>query len=348
MEDEPVKLGVLLLNFGEPEHPTMEEVVPFLERIFHTNASLEGHSTPEERRARSRQLAEQRAPGLIAEYQEIGGSPLNEQARAQADALREELVRRGFDATTYVAYQFADPLVEAVVAEARDDGMQALVGLPVYPLCGPSTTVAALEQMTRAIAALGWDVPVHEIGGWHRHPDYVAMRIDAVRSTLDGTGSDLADPRTKLVFSAHGTPLKYLREGSRYDEYVKESCAAVARGVGADDYVVGYQNHGNRRIEWTQPDVDKVIEEIDADRVVVDAISFIHEQSETLAELDHELREEAEGRGLDFFRVPIPHDDVRFASVLADLIEPLVKGPRSGLPVLRECACRPGAWCTNG
>ena len=36
-----MKIGVLILNFGEPENPTLEEVIPFLERIFARNASLE-------------------------------------------------------------------------------------------------------------------------------------------------------------------------------------------------------------------------------------------------------------------------------------------------------------------
>jgi protoporphyrin/coproporphyrin ferrochelatase len=343
-----VKLGVILLNFGEPEEPTMEKVVPFLERIFYTNASLEGHANEEQRRARSRQLAEQRAQGLIAEYVAIGGSPLNEQAQAQAVALREELERRGLDARTYVAYQFADPLIEDVIGTARADGLDMLIGLPVYPLCGPSTTVAALEQLAAAAKQIGWDVEVKEIGGWHRHMGYTQLRIEAIQRMLREHGLSFEEPGTRLVFSAHGTPRKYLSEGSRYEEYVKESCAAVARGLGVDDYVIGYQNHTNRRVEWTQPDVEKVIEEIEAERVVVDAISFMHEQSETLAELDHELREEAEGRGLGFFRVPIPHDDPAFIAVLADLVEPLARGPREGLPVLRPCVCRPGALCTNG
>ena len=37
-----MQIGVMLLNFGEPEHPTLEEVTPFLERIFQANAPLEG------------------------------------------------------------------------------------------------------------------------------------------------------------------------------------------------------------------------------------------------------------------------------------------------------------------
>jgi protoporphyrin/coproporphyrin ferrochelatase len=342
-----MKSGVVLLNFGEPEEPTHAHVVPFLERIFYTNASLEDHATPEARRARSRQLAEQRAPGLIAEYEEIGGSPLNAQARAQAVALEAELDRRGIDAAVYVAYQFADPLVDEVVATARQDGVDLLVGLPVYPLCGPSTTVAALDQLVAAVREAEWDVPLKRIGGWHRHPAYVTLRADAIRDTCRRDGIDLADARTRLVFSAHGTPRKYLEAGSRYERYVKESCSAVALALGAADYELGYQNHTNRRIAWTEPDIDTVIDELDADRVVVDAISFMHEQSETLAELDHELRERAEARGLAFHRVPVPHDDDRFAEVLADLVEPLVRRPAEGLPVLRPCLCSPGAFCTN-
>jgi len=143
--------AILLLNFGEPEEPTLEAVVPFLERIFATNMSLEGRLPAEAARARIRQLAEERAPGLIEEYQSIGGSPLNRQARDQADALMVELTRRGHEVRAYVAYQFSDPLIADVVRQAREDGAGRVIGLPVYPLCGPSTTVAALADLRRAV-----------------------------------------------------------------------------------------------------------------------------------------------------------------------------------------------------
>jgi protoporphyrin/coproporphyrin ferrochelatase len=125
------RTAILALNFGEPEHPTMEEVLPFLERIFHANASLEPQATEEARRARSRHLAEQRAPGLIEEYEEIGGSPLNAQARAEAAALEAELRARGYDVPVYVAYQYTDPLIGDVVRRARENGIDQLVGLTV-------------------------------------------------------------------------------------------------------------------------------------------------------------------------------------------------------------------------
>ena len=345
-----MKTGVVVLNFGEPPEPREGPVVDYLERIFHNNASLEDYDSEEAMRARSRELAERRAPGLLEEYREIGGSPLNEQAVAQAEGLEEELRDRGMDARTYAAMQFTEPFVDEAVERARSDGMERLVGLPVYPLCGESTTVAALRDLAAAAREDGWDVEVREVTGWHRHPDYLRLRTDTIRSTVESEGLDLADPRTVLLFSAHGTPLKYVEEGNRYVLYVRDHCDAVASGLGVDDYALGYQNHGNRgKVAWTQPDVEAVVESLDAERVVVDACSFMHEQSETLAELDHDLREEAEAAGLGFHRVPVPHDDDRFPGILADLVEAVLPDrPDRGLATGR-CRCRTGgaARCLN-
>lgn len=343
--------GILLLNFGEPERPVMEEVVPFLERIFLINGGLEpGHAEDEARRKRARELAERRAPGLIEEYEAIGGSPLHAQARRQAELLEEELRERGQDVVVLVGMQFTEPSIADAVAAARDAGVDALMGLPVYPLCGPSTNVAALADMRRAVDELGWQVPVHEITGWHLHPDYTALRADGVRALCAAEGVDLHDPGTALVFSAHGTPLHYLRSGSRYDLYVDDHCQRLARALDVEDYVLGFQNHSNRPgVEWTQPDIDKAVEGVRAERIVVVPVSFMHEQSETLAELDLELKEEAEALGLGFHRVPIPHDDPRFVALMADLVQPFTGGRNPADAGYGQCRCRPvpGTLCLN-
>ncbi len=341
--------GIALLNFGEPADPTRENVVDYLERIFLNNADLEEYDSEEAARERSRELAERRAPGLIEEYEEIGGSPLNPQAKGQAAALADALDDRGYDAETYVGMQFTEPFVADAVDAARDDGVDRLVGLPVYPLCGPSTNVAALAELREAVDERGWSVPLHEISGWHKHPAYNRLRADNVKRFVDAEGVDLSDPGTTLVFSAHGTPKHYLEEGSRYDIYVREYCEVAARMLGVEDYELGYQNHENRGVPWTEPEVEAVVETVDAERVVVEPVSFMHEQSETLAELDDELREEADAVGVDLYRVPVPHDDDRFVEVLADLVEPFVGGFDPAYYNFRQCQCRDaeGAVCLN-
>lgn len=346
-----MRIGVLMLNFGEPARPEEQEVLPYLERIFLANASLE--ADVHEVRRRSRELAQRRTPGLIAEYLAIGGSPLGAQAEAQAEALGEELRRRGHDAVALVGMQFTSPSIADAVQQAMAAGADRLVGLPVYPLCGRSTTIAALETMADAASTLGWDGPRLELTGWHRHPAYLQLRADAIARCARQAGLDLADPSIRLVFSAHGTPLRYLDDGTRYDLYVRDYCRAVAGLAGAGEWELGFQNHGNRSIPWTEPEIDDVVAGVDADAVVVDAPSFMHEQSETLSELDIELREVAETAGVAFHRVPVPHDDGRFPALLADLVEALVAGadlPTAlGAPRLEACRCRGanGARCLN-
>jgi len=341
------KVGVLVVNFGEPDEPVLAKVEPFLEKIFLQNAGLE---PDESARARARQLAQDRAPGLVAEYLAIGGSPLNRQAEAQAADLGAVLKARGWDARVYSAYQFTEPSIEASVARARADGVETLVVVPAYPICGQSTTVAAIEQARRAVDAEGWAPRFAAVSGWHHHPSYVRIRVDNVRAYIDEHGIALTDPDTLLYFSVHGTPIKYLQEGNRYDRYVDEQCRDIAAALETDRYGVGFQNHTNRRIAWTQPDNEDRIRAASERRLVIVPISFMHEQSETLAELDHSVRDFVEGLGKEYHRVPVPHDAPAFADFLADLVDALVGGPQEAAVPLARCRCAPqaGVWCTNG
>jgi len=344
-EDED-DVGIVFLNFGEPPTPDRERVLAYLERIFLANADLEGDEDPRER---AETLARRRAPGLIEEYNEIGGSPLNEQARAQVETASDRLAARGYDVETYLGMQYTEPLIETAVERARADGVDRLIGMPIYPLCGRSTNVAALDELEGAVGAADWDAPVQGITGWHRHPTYTRLRAENLAGFLDERDLTVGGD-TALVFSAHGTPVHYLEGGSRYDVYVEEFCETIAAVLGIDEeaYAIGYQNHENRDIEWTEPELDELVAELDAERAVIEPISFLHEQSETLVELDIDLREEVPD-DLELHRVPIPHDDPRIGDVVADLLEPLLASFDPGYYQLRQCQCRdePGTVCLN-
>jgi ferrochelatase len=341
--------GVVLLNFGEPATPDRERVVPYLERIFYANADLESADSESAARERAKQLAKRRAPALIEEYEEMGGSPLNEQSRRQAEQLEEQLTRRGHDAYVYVGMQYTEPFIEDAAAAAHEDGVDRLVGLPGYPLCGASTNVLALDELEEAIDDRDWDPEFRGITGWHRHPSYTRMRAENIDAFADEHHLDLHDEETAVVFSAHGTPTHYLDEGSRYDIYVEEFCEVLASMLDLEEYHVGFQNHENRNIEWTEPETEDLVAGLDTERVVVEPISFLHEQSETLSELDIELREDAIDEDQSMYRVPIPHDDGRIGDIFADLVEPLVADFDPGYYQFRQCQCRdePGTVCLN-
>ncbi|MFB6110030.1 MAG: ferrochelatase [Halodesulfurarchaeum sp.] len=341
--------GVVLLNFGEPAEPTPEAVEPFLERIFLDNADLERFDSERAARERAAELARRRVDGLIEEYETIGGSPLEEQARAQVAAVEDELADRGFEPAVRLAMQYTEPLIEDVAEAMAAADPDRVIAVPVYPLSGPSTNIAAVEDFERTLLENGSSATFRAVTGWHRHPTYARLRVENVRSFTEERGLDLTAPDTELLFSAHGTPVSYLEAGSRYDTYVSEFADTMAALLGVDSFTRGFQNHANRDIPWTEPDIEAALGSIEADRVVVEPMSFLHEQSETLHELDVELREEAEAAGHEFHRVPVPHDDPRLAAVIGDLIEPFLADADPAAYQLRRCVCRdePGTYCLN-
>lgn len=337
-----MSVGIVLLNFGEPDVPDEDRVTSYLKHIFRANNPIEQqHHADTEKRAQT--LAERRAPALVREYTAIGGSPLNQQSHRQAAALEDELETRGFDnVTTYVGMQYTEPFIEDAVEQAIDDKVDTLIGLSGYPLCGPSTTIAAVRTLSDSISGTEWDGTAVNLTGWHRHPQYLRLRADAIRTFAEQHSVELSDRDTELVFSAHGTPQHYLDEGSRYIAYVREWCDLIAQILGIESYTLGYQNHESRGVPWTDPAIEAVIRELEADRVVVDPVSFMHEQSETLWDLDVELSDVATDAGIEFHRVPIPHDDERFPVVLAELAEPTIAGFDPRVYHLDSCGCAAG------
>ena len=342
-------IGVLVVNFGEPENLAPEVVQSYLERIFLQNVDLENHEA-EAAVARAKQLAARRAPGLIEEYEAIGGSPLNRQVDAQVGHLLEALVGRGWAVKAYSALQFMEPTIADKVREAHDDGVEHLVVVPLYPICGASTTVAAIARVQQELEELDWSPRLNYVAGWHDHPDYVSLRVSNIREYVEANGLDLSDPDTLLYFSVHGTPLKYLNEGNRYDRYVEEHTRRISTELRLEGrYTVGFQNHSNRKIEWTQPNNEDRIDTLAEHRMVVVPISFMHEQSETLGELDHDLRDYVEEKGKEFYRVPVPHDDARFIGFLTELVSALVgRGAEDAALTPCRCSLVPGVLCTNG
>ena len=217
-------------------------------------------------------------------------------------------------------------------------------------MCGPSTTVASLASVTTTIESLGWEPEILEVTGWHRHPDYHSLRARTTQNAAQAAGLDLNTETDRLLFSAHGTPIRYVREGSRYVKYVEEWCKAQGQALGVHNWNLGYQNHSNRKVEWTQPSIEEALQSLDGVKnVLVDPVSFMHEQSETLMELDIDLRDEAAALGIQLHRVPVPHDNEAFSSVLADLVLMALGQEVRGIHTLTRCRCRPGAAvCFNG
>ncbi len=323
------RVGVLLLNLGGPDK--IEDVRPFLYNLF---------SDPEIIRLPVKILQKPlawlistlRAKKSQANYLEIGGgSPLRQITEAQAEALEGKLRELGQDAKIYIGMRYWHPFTEEAIAKIKQDGIEELVILPLYPQFSISTSGSSfrvLEEMWETDTTLQ-NIKYTLIPSWYNDPQYLRAMADLIAQELDKCKHPEA---TQVFFSAHGVPVSYVEEaGDPYQKEIEECTRLIMETLGRNNkYTLAYQSRVGP-VEWLQPYTEDALEELAAQGIkdlVVVPISFVSEHIETLQEIDMEYREIAQEAGIkNFHRVPALNIHPGFINSLAELVIESLNSP---------------------
>ncbi len=316
------RVGVLLLNLGGPDK--IEDVRPFLYNLF---------SDPEIIRLPVKILQKPlawlistlRAKKSQENYSEIGGgSPLREITEAQAQALEVKLAELEQSAKVYIGMRYWHPFTEEAIAKIKEDGIEQLVILPLYPQFSISTSGSSfrvLEEMWETDTTLQ-KVKYTLIPSWFNNPQYLRAMADLIAQELDKFENPEA---AHVFFSAHGVPMSYVEEaGDPYQKEIEECTRLIMETLGrSNKHTLAYQSRVGP-VEWLQPYTEDALQELAAQGIkdlVVVPISFVSEHIETLQEIDIEYREIAEEAGIEnFHRVPALNTHPGFINSLAELV----------------------------
>jgi len=335
-----VKPAVVLAQLGGPE--SLAEVRPFLYNFF---VDLIPDNIPVPAvfvRPLAWAIAAARYRFSQGLYASIGGgSPLRVQTDAQAQALRDELKRRGHPMPVYVAMRNWNPLSEVAVRRAIADGVTHLVFLPLYPQYSYSTTRSSLNELRRVMAANGAAFELLVIDEYCDDESY----IDAVVAVTDLALRSFSAPPTDvhLIFSAHGLPLKYIERGDPYLDHVKRSMAAVVAKLKHPGPIhLSFQSRLGPE-KWLQPASDALIRELGTSgvrAVCVVPIAFVSEHVETLNEIDIQYGAIARATGIaEFKRACTVKCHPAFVRCLADQVEGVLR--RANVPASLAMPSRP-------
>jgi ferrochelatase len=315
--------GVLLFNLGGPE--TLADVKPFLYNLF---------SDPEILRLPVKALQKPLA-WLISttrykkssgQYAQIGGgSPLRRLTQAQADALRDELMRRGVEAKVYVGMRYWKPFTSEALDQIVRDGITDLIVLPLYPQFSVSTTGSSTKDFVALLDARGGlrHIRRHYITRWHRHEAYIhslAAQIIEESAKFPDTNSQ----NIHLLFSAHSVPQSYIENGDPYLRHIEETMKLVCERLG-NRYPahLSFQSKVGP-VKWLEPATQQKIKDLAAagvKQLLTIPIAFVSDHIETLYELDIQYRQLAdELQIMHYRRVPALNTRPDFISALADLV----------------------------
>lgn len=305
------RIGVVLLNVGGPR--SLDEVQSFLYDLFMDPALHDWPVGGSMRHWLARVKAFWIASSVQEEYEVIGGrSPLNRLTQEQAESLEQHLEARygdpaGITFRTYVASRYGPRLPEETAEQMRDDEIDRVVLLPMYPQYSRATTGSFLAYWS-ALEDAG-DIPAWPTTAvleYAANPKYIQALSERVDEGLQRFPHGLRD-KVQLLFSVHGAPVS---TGTRHRG---PYCCLVH---GTIDQIVQYREddrpfHTAFQSRFglsgdLQPSVGQKLEslgEANVDAVLAVPVTFVTDHLETSHGLDIAARKEAETVGIDHFEV---------------------------------------------
>jgi ferrochelatase len=214
----------LLILFQNPGNPKDIILIPFISVTVHII---------------------NRAPKSAKAYEHIGGgSPINNYTSAQSQLVEAELHKRGYSQIKcYYAMRYWHPYLEEVFKQTIQDKMDFLVFMPLYPQYSISTTGSSLKlidyyfnkRSPRKLKKLFGKEAVAShhttISSWYQHPTYLLAMANLILDQLTYFSDAERAEGIHILFSAHGVPVKYVKEGDPYKGQIEETFQLVQEEI---------------------------------------------------------------------------------------------------------------------
>jgi protoporphyrin/coproporphyrin ferrochelatase len=327
------RVGIVLFQLGGPD--TLEAIEPFLYNLFCDPDIIDFPFARIARKTLARLISTTRARKVQHHYATIGGgSPIRRNTERQARALEQKLRQQGFDARCFVAMRYWHPFTEEAVRQVHAGDCDELVLLPMYPQYSSTTTGSSLNEWSRRYAG---NLPVYCIESFYRNTRYLDSLVEKINEALSRFP---ATAQPEIVFSAHSVPVSVIEKGDPYQRQIEETARLLMeRGGWQNSHRLCYQSKVGAS-KWLQPSLHHTLKELAAERtreVCVVPIAFVSDHVETLAEIDHEAREEAQRLGFTQFEMTGGlNDSSRFIAALAQIVQQALAEPMPSLVPMRS------------
>jgi ferrochelatase len=316
------KIGVVLLNLGGPD--SLDAVEPFLYNLFSDPDIIDFPLAFLFRERLAKLISSRRHPRIQEQYKQIGGkSPLKDHTLKQA-AMLEARLNAKLPTRVYVAMRYWHPSTEEALDAIEADGIKKIILLPLYPQFSKATTTSSVKEWETQLRSRGnTEIDYTLIESYYDFPRYIDAFVERINEGLESFSGDKRSD-VHLVFSAHGTPMKLVREGDPYSGHIKRTVDAIMQKGGFDrDYSLCYQSKVGP-LKWLTPSTPDTIRELAARGVknmLVIPVAFASDHLETLYEVGIEFRHMAMQAGVEQFEVTLGlNDSPVFIDALAQLV----------------------------
>lgn len=322
--DAPEALGVLLMNLGTPDAPTVPAVRRYLAEFLGDPRVVE-LPRPLWWLVLNGVILRVRPRRSAAAYRSVWteeGSPLLTISRRQSSALQERLsARLAGPVRVELAMRYGNPSVASALANLRSANVRRLLVLPLYPQYSATTTASTFDAVTGELSTWRWVPELRFVNQYHDTPGY----IEALAASIRDHWTEHGEP-DRLLFSFHGIPKDYFLDGDPYHCQCRKTARLTAEtlGLAPERWKVSFQSRVGTK-EWLTPYTDELLKEWGREgiaRVHVVCPGFSADCLETLEEIAVENRDYFLGAGGQRFSyIPALNDGAAHIDALAELAQ---------------------------
>ncbi|MEN8205725.1 MAG: ferrochelatase [Pseudomonadota bacterium] len=259
-------LGVLLVNLGTPDSPSVADVRRYL-REFLWDPRVVELARPLWWLVLNLVILTTRPKRSAKAYAKVwtdAGSPLMVISVKQHAALQVRLQSQtGLPGTVALAMRYGQPSIAAGLQELRNAGVKRVLVLPLYPQYSATTTASIVDAVADELRHWRELPELRFINDYHRHPAYISALADSVRRYW----SEHGEP-DKLLLSFHGIPQAYVDAGDPYATqcYKTAGLLVAALELPADRWQLSFQSRLGPK-QWLQPYTDHTLRALAAEGV---------------------------------------------------------------------------------
>src|SRR5690606_3603683 len=142
-----------------------------------------------------------------------------------------------------------------------DQGARKLLVLPLYPQYSAATSASTFDAVAQDFTRRRWLPVLRFIDQYAGFAPYIDALAASIRRHWESHGRP-----QRLLFSYHGIPLPFLREGDPYICQCHKTSRLVAERLGLDPgtYPTTFQSRFGRE-EWLQPYTDATLKALPAE-----------------------------------------------------------------------------------
>ena len=279
------KTGLLLINLGSPDEPTIPAVRRYLNEFL-----MDPYVVDIPWLARcvlvKGIILRTRPKNSAHAYQQVwtkDGSPLV----TNSIALKNTIAAQHPELIVELGMRYGKPSIASALNNLMQQHIEHLIVLPLFPQYSQAATESAIQAFKKAFKKYKVQPSVHIITDFHDDAGFVHAYATIINNHLSQHPNDF------LLMSYHGLPV---RQDKGYSKQCYDTSALIAKQLQLDPnrYTVSFQSRLGRT-PWITPYTDEILM-ILRDKGITDLAvvcpSFVADCLETLEEIGMRAKEQ--------------------------------------------------------